>query len=287
MILKEDCGMRKMILIGLLVVGLFLSSCEITKIEEGERKGKDSSVQSSDEFSELAYKAKVVKVDFYYNMIIRTLSYKAIVELENTGTENIELIEPRFELLGSESEILHSEEFIQYTQAVLRPGEKGYYFNYCRELEHFKSMDVKGFRAFFDVRETTEDPADFEILDYNVRQTDDGISALGKLKNPNKKDERVQVSVVYYDKDGAVLDVDTKFLNELHAGRTLSFDIETAQNIKIEDRRLKRDEIATYTLIAKDANRKLEKREGPVSFSVVRLNPTEHVVLIKKVGEEE
>lgn len=287
MIGKKDGRMKNLFLMGLLVIGLLLSSCEIAVLEEGEGKG-ETHAKSSDEFSEVSYRAKVVKVDFYYDMIFRALYYKAIIELENTGFKNIEVQKPRFELLGPKSEILDSEDFIEHTQAVLRPGEKGYYSNYSRELENLKSMDVKEFRAVFDVRETAEEPADFEITDYNVRQMDEGISAFGKVKNPTKKDEKVQVSVIYYDKDGDVLDVETEVLKDVSAGRTLSFEIASRQDIKHEEKRLKRDDIATYSLIARVVSGKIErKKEEAVSFSILRLEPKEHVILTKEVDEEE
>ena len=89
---------------------------------------------------ETSYEVNVSRFDIYENY--GEYSYRAIVEVENTGESNIYLSGTAFDIEDANGHLLQSDSMISCCPDVIFPGEKGYlYTQYGFSLEGISEIE--------------------------------------------------------------------------------------------------------------------------------------------------
>ncbi len=225
--------------------------------EENEDQG-EAEEEIAIETEEVADAASEVGYEITYQTYqlresdVNGLRCYAIVEVENTGTTNLELkSSPSFTFLDEEGNLAGVVSgIISRDPEIILPGERGYF--YTNESGVNGDMDINGNYTFvpeISVEETTREPVNYELSDLSISEGPYGKSeVMGRVTNTTDEDAGViWVAVVLFDQDDHPLAAYGTNVSDVAAGDTKTFDA-TASNIMSMD--LSYDDIARYEVYA-------------------------------------
>ena len=198
---------------------------------------------------ETSYEVNVSRFDIYENY--GEYSYRAIVEVENTGESNIYLSGTAFDIEDANGHLLQSDSMISCCPDVIFPGEKGFlYTQYGFSLEGISEIEGLQLVPQYVVKATSETPVDYKVSDVSLKEGKWGVAAVGRVTNTTEvEDSLFYIQAVYYDNDGNVIGIDGTNVNDFLPGRTVSFEF-SGMTLP---RDLALDKIGTYEIIARES----------------------------------
>ena len=189
----------------------------------------------------------------YYTNSIGSIEYYGYVEITNTGSNNLYLDKAIFDLEDNDGHLLQSDDFISSAPSVIKPGEKGYFYNGIGSnlIDEAVSMD-NGINLVpqITIKKATGEPARFEVTDTDMRADDYGSTKVtGRVVNDTDKDVGyLYVNVIFYDANGKVIAITGTSVTDLNAGQKVSFECSamfTNDAVTMEN-------VANYEVIAED-----------------------------------
>lgn len=192
----------------------------------------------------------------YFNSYTNILDSKqgaAYVEIENTGTVPIYLKEGKFTFDDNNGHLIKSEDYISNCPDVIKPGEKGYFYDDYIQLD---DVDVSNGLVFKPIVKLEEAKNPEKIIDYSV--SDLGIredkyftcKITGRVNNNSTEELKyLLIYVLLLDKDGNVLGITGSVVTNVAAKAVESFEV--SGDFFRDD--VNYDEIADYKVIARES----------------------------------
>ena len=199
---------------------------------------------------EIKYEVTDSKFEYYTNSIGR-VEYYGLVEVTNTGNCNLYLSKAIFDLEDDDGHLLQSDDFISNAPSVIKPGEKGYFYNGLGSnlIDESVSLD-KGVNLVpqITVKKATGEPERYEVTDTDLKEGTLGSPTVtGRLINDTSEEiSYIYINVIFYDSNWKVLAVSGTSLTEVPANGKQSFECSSVfgnDNVKMSD-------IANYEVIA-------------------------------------
>lgn len=178
--------------------------------------------------------------------------YQFMQEITNSGDGPLYLKSCQIDIVDSGGHLIETEDFLSSCPDVIRPGEKGYFYNSIGSLmlnESVRNADSINVVPHIDVVESDENPVEYEVSDTSLTKDTIGFPCvMGRVTNNTGEDDSLlYVNVIFYNKNGEVIFISGVNVIDLHAGETKSFECSTIgipDNITYED-------IANYEVIAR------------------------------------
>ena len=204
---------------------LTLYAEEGTSSSGGTGKSKSVTNASSDVIEGEGYTARVLKLDFAENWSGDGYEFNTIIEIENTGNELLSITSAELDVLDADGNVIATHGFLDDCPGYIKPGEKGYLYNdYGRALDGV--TDVNGITVIpKNIETTSAETIDYEVSDLQLGEDDYGVTVSGKVRN--QSDSKVMffgIDVVYYDKQGDVIAIVSKVLDDMEPGETVTFE---------------------------------------------------------------
>lgn len=186
----------------------------------------------------------------YFTNSIGNIEYRGIVEITNTGNTDLYLKDCVFDLEDNNGHLLQSDSFISNCPDVIKPGEKGYFYNGLGSLYINDDVSLENgikFSPQVTVVKATGTTSNYETSDTELRQGTFGPTVTGRVKNSTNEDNKMlYVCVVYFDKNGKAIGITGTTITDFSAGKTSSFEIggmALSESVTL-------DSIANYKIIA-------------------------------------
>lgn len=201
---------------------------------------------------EIQYEITDTNFEYYTNSIGR-VEYYGYVEITNTGNCNLYLSKAIFDLEDNDGHLLQSDDFISNAPSVIKPGEKGYFYNGLGSnlIDESVSTD-NGINLVpqITVKKATGEPTRYEVTDTDIKEGSLGAPTVtGRLVNDTSEEiGYIYINVIFYDANGKVLAITGTSLSEIPANGKQSFECSSVfgnDNVKVSD-------IANYEVIAED-----------------------------------
>lgn len=217
------------------------------KIEDNKTNSNSNSVPTEIPTNEPAKELKYEISDTYFTYnenSVGSTEFHCIIEVTNTGTENIYFKDAVFDFEDKDGHLLQTCNYVNIYPAVIKPGEKGYAYNGLADMiiDDDVSFD-NGLKLTYNL---TLVAAEKEMIEYEVFDTDmkeDKAFKCPKItgrvsNNTEKKANLVYITVLYYNSDGKVIGIDDSYVSEVPVGSKKSFELSSLyldDNIKFED----------------------------------------------------
>ena len=203
--------------------------------------------------SGVSYDEKVIFFDYYTNSI-GNVEYYGIVEITNTGKNDIYLSSCTFDIEDDSGHLLQSDDWISACNEVISPGEKGYFYNGLGSSQLDDGVDTsKGVNLVptCSIKAATGRPHKYEVIDTDLKEGTWGYPTItGRVVNDTNKDvSYMYVNFIFYDKDGKILGITGTSVTDIPAGKKGSFD----STIMYGHDDLKLDKIVKYDVIAEES----------------------------------
>lgn len=172
---------------------------------------------------------------------------QTIIEITNTGSENLYLSSGSYDLEDESGALIASRSMVSAFPDVIAPGEKGYMYEVTTLDEAPEGELVAIPRE--SVEKATVDLIRYETSDVQISGTDYGdIRILGRVENTSDEaSSMVYIVAALYDADGNPVAVEFTILNdELAPGDKIGFEF---QSFSLPDS-VTADMIADYTIYA-------------------------------------
>lgn len=181
----------------------------------------------SPEEEQASYTIDIIRFDIRQNSYDDSYRYDAIVQVKNTGTENIYLTGTTFDLETQDGKLIQSDDMISMCPDVIKPGETGYLYNqYGTEIDPDADIENIKLNPQYLVKTTSDTPAEYDVSDVSFKDDTYGLKLVGRVTNNTEEDTSyIYINVVYYDQDKNVLGITGTSVTELLAGRTVSFEV--------------------------------------------------------------
>lgn len=147
----------------------------------------------------------------------------------NTGSANLYLSDARFDIEDGSGSLVETYDMASIVPMVIEPGETAYFYG-CTTADHI--TDPSGtYTAIpgFDVAEAKIERVRFPVADVSMSDESIGtyIDIIGRVENTSNKDESMcYVYLVLFDADGAVIDIESTYV-DVAAGEKASFNTST------------------------------------------------------------
>lgn len=189
----------------------------------------------------------------YYTNSIGSVEYYGFVEITNTGSDNLYLSKAVFDIEDNDGHLLQSDDFISSAPSVIKPGEKGYFYNGLGSNlidDGVSTSNGINLVPQITVKKATGEPARFEVTDTDLREGSLGDPMVtGRVINDTEQDVGyLYINVIFYDANGKVLAITGTSITDLPAGGKASFECDAMfgnDNVTINN-------IADYKVIAED-----------------------------------
>lgn len=190
---------------------------------------------------------------FSYNKnSIGSTEYHAIVEITNTGSENIYLKGATFDLEDDNGHLLQTDNLLGKCPDVIKPGEKGYYYNNLGSLLIDDEVSLENgvnLKYNLDVAKAKKEPVYYSVTDLDMKE--DGTfkcpKVTGRIVNESAADENlVYITIIFYNSDGKAIGIADSSASGLKAKSKISFDCSA---LYLDDA-IKYSDIADYKVIA-------------------------------------
>ena len=186
----------------------------------------------------------------YNNTIVWTNSIgslweQTIIEITNTGSENLYLSSGSYDLEDESGTLVASRSLVSAFPDVIAPGEKGYMYE-ATTLDEAPSGSLVAVPRE-SVKKATVDLIRYETSDIQISDTGYGnIKILGRVENTSEETgSMVYIVAVLYDTDGNPVAVEFTILSdELAPGDKVGFEF---QSFSLPDS-VTADTIADYTI---------------------------------------
>lgn len=152
---------------------------------------------------------------------------QTIVEIENTGTENLYLGSGAYDLEDAEGTLIAAQTSVSAFPDVIAPGEKGYLYEETT-LDNYDQEGTLTVKPRPDVKEATVDLIRYDVTDVSV--SDDtylGVNVLGRVENnTDETGSLVYVTAFFYDANNTMIGSAFTILTEdLAPGSQIGFEI--------------------------------------------------------------
>lgn len=246
--------------IGVLSGGGEEGNGQLSKGETGKKitgtEGSAANVvqtQKKKEEEQVSYQITYQDSEIHRNDLLDTISFYAIVEVENTGNVNLHLKDASFDFEDADGSLLatNSSILVSSDPDIIAPGEKGYF--YCDGVPLNGNIDENTYYVLkpnLTVEKTKRNFWRYEISDLSIAEGDlfSPLSVIGRItNNTEKEDSLVWIPCVLYGKDNMPIAAFGTNVTELQAGETRSFDI-SAVNLAGMD--LELSDVADYKVFA-------------------------------------
>ena len=142
---------------------------------------------------------------------IGTTWIQAIVEVTNTGNENLYLGPGSYDLEDADGRLVKSQGQVSTYPSVLAPGEKGYMYNEIT-LDDYSGDGNLSILPRPDIKTAKVDLVRYGISDLNVSDTAyGGINVLGRIENTTDKAENGTIYIVAFFYDAAGTPIGSAF----------------------------------------------------------------------------
>jgi hypothetical protein len=175
---------------------------------------------------ETNYEISNTKFEYYTNSIGKT-EYYGIVEITNTGSTNLYLKDCTFDLEDNTGHLLQTEDFISSVPDVIKPGEKGYFYNNIGSTTLDDGVSVSnGINLVPQVTvvEATGEATDLEVSDTELKYDSNYPVITGRIINTTNEEQNCYVQTIFYDKNGEVLAITGTNVYDIPANGKKSFE---------------------------------------------------------------
>lgn len=166
---------------------------------------------------------------------------QTIVEIENTGTQNLYLSSGSYDLEDATGTLIAAQTYVSTYPDVIAPGEKGYMYEETI-LDDFNQESTLTVLPRPDVKEATVDLIRYDVSDVAISNDPySGIKVLGRVENnTDETDNMVYIVAFFYDSNNTMVGSAFTILTEdLMPGSKIGFEINsfslpddiTAENI--------------------------------------------------------
>lgn len=194
----------------------------------------------------------------HYKNSLKKEEYCGVVELKNTGKTYIYLKDCTFDFEDDEGHLLQSDKMVVKAPDVIAPGEYGYFFSNGR-FDDGVALD-KGINLVpnftLEVCKNGKDAiVDYEVSDVDLRDGNYklGLKVTGRLTNNTSEATNsidVKVVVVFFDKNGEILDIGYTYADEMAPGAKVSFEVSTI----FGNEKVSAKDVADYKVIARSGH---------------------------------
>lgn len=207
-----------------------------TRIEVGTNNNnintEDKNTESNEKQSETKeVQYEITQTQFYtFTNSIGSGQYFFAIEVKNTGNCSIYLDKCELDLEDGNGHLLQTDGTfsIDKSQYIIEPGEVGYFYNNSGYLnDNVTPSDVKECVPHIYIEKAKHDIKNFDISDVSISAQDWGFAKVtGRAENTSKEDDTlVKVTVVYYNSNNEILDIEFTYIDEIRAGEKKSFEI--------------------------------------------------------------
>lgn len=206
---------------------------------DGTEKSNDASISSENVSQSVEKEAEQVEQskDAYevtysnartYKSSIGTTWVQAIVEIENTGSENLYLSSGSYDLEDADGNLIASQSMVSAFPDVIAPGEKGYMY------EETTLDEYSGDGNLTIIPRPDVEPAKVDLIRYNISDVavkDDefsGVKILGRIENQTSDptDGMVYIVAFFRNTDGTPIGSAFTILDsEINAGEKIGFEL--------------------------------------------------------------
>lgn len=172
----------------------------------------------------------VTDAEVYYSKDDLFVVLHALVEITNTGENNLKLSKCSFEFNDDEGHLLSSVDDIHNTSGpnIIKPEEKGYFtvsYIYDAQSNELDVSNGVNVLANITVEQTKEEPVRLEVSDTSWRGEDP--TCIGRVtNNTNSTPSSVEILALYRNANGRVISVGHKTIWEekMAPGDSISFE---------------------------------------------------------------
>ena len=196
------------------------------KDEEGE-KDEEQPADSKEEEpkkEEVAHEITYSNVKVYTNSIGTTYA-QIMIEIENTGSEDLYLSSSKYDLEDANGKLVASGTSLSAYPQVVSPGEKGYFYE-ANILDNPVEGELK-LLPRLDIEKAKVDNTRYAVSDVEISEDQYGyLKAMGRVENTTDEAESmVYVVVILKDANGAPIGQMMNILMEdLNPGDKIGFE---------------------------------------------------------------
>lgn len=226
-------------------------SVESSSTEENTGSSSETTEKPVEE-DEVLYEITDTSFEYYTNSI-GSVEYYGYVEITNTGKSNLYLSKAVFDMEDNDGHLLQSDDFISKAPSVIKPGEKGYFYNGLGSnlIDEGVSTD-NGIKLVpqITVKKATGEPKRYEVTDTDIKEDSLGKPKVtGRVINDTSEEiGYLYLNVIFYDKEGKVLAITGTSVTEVPANGKGSFEC----SAMFANDNAKMDNIADYEIIAEE-----------------------------------
>lgn len=171
----------------------------------------------------------ITDTQFYtFTNSIGEMEYLFIMEVENNGDCDIYLKNCVMNLEDNDGHLLQAGDSASSCPNVIKPGEKGYFYNGLISLLLDDGIDTSnGINCVpdYEIVKATKEAITYEVSDLSLLEDMGAAKIVGRLTNTTSKDDSgVYVNVIFYDNTGKVIGITGTNVYDVKSGETKSFD---------------------------------------------------------------
>lgn len=228
------------------------TNVEAVQDTDNNETDEETETEKTTKSDEVLYEITDTNFEYYTNSI-GGVEYYGYVEITNTGDNNLYLDKAIFDLEDNDGHLLQSDDFISSAPSVIKPGEKGYFYNGLGSnmIDEGVSTD-NGINLVpqITIKQATGEPVRYEVTDTDLREEEySGLKVTGRVINNTDEDvSYLYLNVIFYDANGKVLGITGTSVSDLAAGNKASFECTTM----FANDNLTMDNVADYEIIAEE-----------------------------------
>lgn len=228
------------------------TNAEAVQDTDNNETDEETETEKTTKSDEVLYEITDTNFEYYTNSI-GGVEYYGYVEITNTGDNNLYLDKAIFDLEDNDGHLLQSDDFISSAPSVIKPGEKGYFYNGLGSnmIDEGVSTD-NGIKLVpqITIKQATGEPVRYEVTDTDLREEEySGLKVTGRvINNTDEGVSYLYLNVIFYDANGKVLGITGTSVSDLAAGNKASFECTTM----FANDNLTMDNVADYEIIAEE-----------------------------------
>lgn len=189
-------------------------------------KAQKAQSDVGDENSEDSY----VETDRIFNVYdsYGDTRYDAIIEITNTSNDLLYLSDGVFDLEDAEGHLIQTDDMISTAPDVVRPGEKGYFYNqFGDDIDTGADLNTIQFVPHYKVEKANKMPHEYPVSDLSLANDEWGdVKIVGRVENDTSEDDMyVYVQAMFYNAEGKIIGITGTNVTGVSAGQKASFEI--------------------------------------------------------------
>ena len=218
---------RRSIYILALILALLLTACgssEPKNTEENVAAVPETTKAPTPEAKNVDYEITYTNARTWTNSIGSTW-VQTIVEIANTGTENLYLSSGSYDLENPDGSLVAAKSMVSAFPNVIAPGEKGYMYEETT-LDNYNGDGNLNVLPRPDVKEAKVDLIRYSVTDLTVSDGQFGIKVMGRVENTSDEEGAlVYVVAFFYDENDTLMGSAFTILSEkLAPGAKVGFE---------------------------------------------------------------